>query len=173
MPFLEVMHQYFRGEKLEAWFFILPLGVTLIGFGVTALRVERGGFAWGVAVPAILFGLVLVGTGLGVGLRTDGQVAGLERGFGESPAAFVHNELPRMKKVNANFRLTFVVFGVVAAIGLLFHYAAGTGWGRGLGAVLILIGGLGLLIDAFAEHRALPYTTALEELADGGRSSRP
>ena len=83
MPFLEVMQQYFRGEKLESWFFILRSGLALIGFGVTALRAERGGFAWGVAVPALLFGLVLAATGLGVGLRTDGQVAAFERGFSE------------------------------------------------------------------------------------------
>lgn len=167
MPFLEVMHQYFRGEKLEAWFFILPSGLALVGFGITALRLERGSFAWGVAVPALLFGLVLAGTGLGVGLRTDRQVAALERGFSESPAALVLDELPRMKKVNANFRLTFVVFGVVVAIGLLLHYTVSAGWGRGLGAALVLIGGLGLLIDGFAERRAVPYTTALEQLHSG------
>ena len=34
MAFLEVLNTYFRGEKLEAWFFILPVGVLLLAFGI-------------------------------------------------------------------------------------------------------------------------------------------
>ena len=73
-------------------------------------------------------------------------------------------ELPRMEKVNANFRLTFYAFGVLVALGLVLHYVGGQ-WGRGLGAALILIGALGLLVDSFAERRAEPYTQALQEIA--------
>ena len=164
MSFLEVMQTYFRGEKLEALFFILPVGLLLVAFGAVALRAERGGYAWGIAVPSIIFGLVLVGTGIGVSARTTGQVAELEQGLDEAPAAMVSKELPRMQKVNNNFRTTFYVFGVLAAIGLTLHYL-NTTWGRGLGAVLILIGAIGLLIDGFAERRAAPYTVALEQLA--------
>ena len=54
MSFLEIMNTYFRGEKIEALFFILPIGLALIAFGAVALKAEHGGFAWGVAVPAIL-----------------------------------------------------------------------------------------------------------------------
>ena len=38
-------------------------------------RTIRGGFAWGIAVPCVLFGLVLAGTGIGITLRTPGQAA--------------------------------------------------------------------------------------------------
>lgn len=99
MPFIDVMHTYFRGEKIEAIFFIATTGIALVIFGLTALKAERGGYAWGVAVPALLFGLVLVGVGAGVGLRTDKQVAEIERSFQQSPAALVQKELPRMEKV--------------------------------------------------------------------------
>lgn len=47
MNFTPIMQSYFRGEKLEALFFIIPAGVAL---GVVALRAERGAFAWGIAV---------------------------------------------------------------------------------------------------------------------------
>ena len=102
MSFLEIMHTYFHGEKFEALYFILPVGILLLSFGVVALKAERGGFAWGVAIPCLLFGLIFMGTGIGVGTRTKGQVADHEQTFQKSPAAMVQKELPRMEKVNTN-----------------------------------------------------------------------
>jgi len=165
MSFIEIMHTYFRGEKLEAFWFILPVGLLLVIFGIVALKAERGGFAWGIAIPCLIFGVVLMGTGIGVGSRTNRQISNIEQGFHEDPAAMVQKELPRMEKVNANFKLTFIVFGMLAAVGLGIHYLGGPNWGRGLGAVLILISAIGLLVDGFAERRAEPYTAAMEQLA--------
>lgn len=165
MSFLDIMLTYFHGEKLEAFGFILPVGIVLVILGITAIRAEQGGFAWGIAIPSILMGLVLIGTGISVGARTNNQVAALEHTYQENPVVMVKEELPRMEKVNANFRITFYVFGLLAALGLGIHYLGGAELGRGLGATLILIGALGLLIDGFAERRAEPYTTALQEIA--------
>jgi hypothetical protein len=165
MSFVEIMHTYFRGEKLEAFWFILPIGIFLVIFGAVALKAERGGFAWGVAIPCLIFGLVFIGTGIGVGSRTNRQISIIEQGFHEDSAAMVQQELPRIEKVNANFKLTFIVFGVLAAVGLIVHYFGGPNWGRGLGAALILISAIGLLVDGFAERRAEPYTVALEQIA--------
>ncbi len=170
MPFIEVMHRYFRGEKTEALFFIATTGLALVVFGLTALKAERGGYAWGVAVPSILYGLVLIAVGATVGLRTNHQVAELAQSFQQSPAAMVQKELPRMEKVNATFHATYYVLGIVAAAGLLIHYLGGPEWGRGLGATLILLGAIGLLIDGFAERRAQPYTAALQQLDAAYRS---
>jgi len=57
MSFIEIMHTYFRSEKLEAFWFILPVGILLFIFGIVALKAERGGFAWGVAIPCLIFGI--------------------------------------------------------------------------------------------------------------------
>jgi hypothetical protein len=165
MAFIEIMHTYFRGEKLEALWFILPIGIFLVIFGAVALKAERGGFAWGVAIPCLIFGLILIGTGIGVGSRTNRQIFNIEQGFHEDSAAMVQKELPRMKKVNANFKLTFIVLGALTAVDLGVHYLGGPDWGRGLGAALILISAIGLLVDGFAERRAEPYTAALEQIA--------
>ena len=165
MSFLDVMNAYFQGEKLEALWYILPSGILLVVLGITALKVEQGGFAWGVAVPCFLFGLILLGTGIGVGFRTDSQVAKLERVYAQSPAQLAEIEMPRMEKVNANFRTTFYLFGVIVFFGLGVHYLGGEHWGRAIGAVLILAGGIGLLIDGFAERRAVPYTEALQQIS--------
>jgi hypothetical protein len=87
----------------------------------------------------------------------------------------VQSELPRMLKINTNIRLTSFAFAALAAVGLSLHYLVTTDWARGLGAVLILAGAIGLLIDGFAEWRALPYTQVLELIAEehGGPTSRP
>lgn len=77
-----------------------------------------------------------------------------------------------MEKVNANFKLTLFVFGVLAAVGLGVHYLGGPNWGRGLGAALILISAIGLLVDGFAERRAEPYTVALEQIAGTQSTTR-
>ena len=45
MPFLEIMHAYFRGERIEALYFIVPIGVLMLAFAAVTLRAERGGFA--------------------------------------------------------------------------------------------------------------------------------
>ena len=84
---------------------------------------------------------------------------------GLAQQVLAREERGRMAKVNANFRLTYFAFGLVAAFGIVIHYLGGVDWGRGLGAALILIGGIGLLIDGFAERRAEPYTQALDALS--------
>lgn len=81
-------HVLSRG-KIEAIYFIAVTGLLLVIFGVAALKAERGGYAWSVAIPSILFGIVLVGVGAGVGLRTDKQVAAIESGLQESPSMLV------------------------------------------------------------------------------------
>ncbi|MGI9305602.1 MAG: hypothetical protein ACR2RB_23285 [Gammaproteobacteria bacterium] len=172
MSFIEIMNTYFRGEKLEAYWFILPAGVALVLLGAVAFKVEKGGFALGVAIPCLLFGLILIGTGLGVGTRTAGQIAEIHNAFLEDPVTIGRKELARMEKVNANFRMTYFAFGVLVLAGLLVHYFGGGNWGRGLGAMLILAGGIGLLIDGFAERRAEPYTAALQALSDNQSKSQ-
>lgn len=171
MTFLETMHAYFRGEKQEALWFMVPLGLALVGFAVVALRVERGGFAWGVAAPCLLFGVVALATGGTVAARTDGQVAALERAHAASPAELARAELPRMEKVEADFQRYFVGFCILCAAGLALVALVRTGWARGLGSALLLVGALGFLIDGFASRRAVPYTAALTELA--GRRGLP
>lgn len=71
-----------------------------------------------------------------------------------------------MEKVNANFRFTFYALGVLVAVGLALVLLVHTDWARGLGPALILAGAIGFFIDGFAERRAVPYTVALENVAE-------
>ncbi|MEZ4384254.1 MAG: hypothetical protein R3A79_23170 [Nannocystaceae bacterium] len=165
MGFHEIMLEYFRGERVGALLFILPVGLLLVGLAITALKAERGAFALGLAIPTALVGVLLIGAGATIGLRTPGQVAALERAHAEDPAAMVAVELPRMRKVNANWPRLVAVWAGFVVIGLGLRFGARAEWAHGVGPALILIGACGLLIDGFAERRAIPYTAALAALA--------
>ncbi|MEW5741844.1 MAG: hypothetical protein AB1938_23215 [Myxococcota bacterium] len=164
-PFLQHLQDYFRGERAEALYFIVPTGVALLGLAVVALRVERGGFALGMAIPLFVFGLFMLTVGLVVGLRTPKQVATLEAEYAASPRAMVQKELPRMRKVNANWPVYVRAYGILILLGLLLRFVTQADWARGVGPALVLVGALGFVIDGFAERRAHPYTEALESLA--------
>jgi hypothetical protein len=165
MPFLDVMHAYFRGERIESLYFIVPIGIAMVAFAAVTLRAERGGFAWGLAVPLVLFGVFAIGIGAAVGLRTTGQVGELEAGFQSDPGAMVAEELPRMRKVNDNWPIYIGVWTTLVLGGLGLRFGLKADWAHGVGPAIILIGAMGFLIDGFAERRARPYTEALEVLA--------
>jgi len=159
------MHTYFRGERIEALYFIVPIGVAMVAFATVTLRAERGGFAWGLAVPLVLFGLFAIGIGAAVGLRTTGQVAAIEAGFHSDPGAMVAEELPRMQKVNDSWPIYIGMWTTLVLVGLGLRFGLKADWAHGVGPAIILIGAMGFLIDGFAERRARPYTEALEALA--------
>ncbi len=161
MDLLAVMHEYFRGERIESLYVIAPVGAACVLFGGALLKTERSGFFIGVAAPFILLGAALLATGLAVGLRTPSQMSALESKLETDRAAFVAEELPRMKKVNANWPVYLTTWCVFAVVGLGLRFGLSREWSHGLGIALVFFGGVGLLIDGFAERRARPYTEAL------------
>ena len=165
MSFLEIMHAYFRGERIEALYFIVPTGLAMLALAAVALRAERGGFAWGLAVPLALCGVLLIGVGAAVGFRAAGQTTAIESGFQNDPVAMLSEELPRMQKVNENWPVYVGIWTTLVIAGLALRFGLKADWAHGLGPALILIGAVGFLIDGFAERRARPYTEALEVLA--------
>ncbi len=53
-----------------------------MAFAAVTLRAERAGFAWGLAIPLIVFGLFAIAVGAAVGLRTALLLVGLGLRFG-------------------------------------------------------------------------------------------
>lgn len=165
MPFLEQLQVYFRGERVEALFFIAPAALILFVVAGAAVKSEGGAFGIGMAVPMVLFGLVALGTGLAVGLRTPSQMATLEAEYAASPKVMVEKELPRMRKVNANWPIFLGTWAALVLVGLALRFGLTAEWAHGVGPGLIIVGAMGFLIDGFAERRSRPYTAALEALA--------
>lgn len=171
MDFIDVMHGYFRGERMQA-LLIVPAGVLFLGTAFAAWRTQHGGQAWATAVPAAIFGLILVGVGLGVALRTPAQVAGLEAHHARDVAAMLQDEVPRMQQVMVLFSRTIPTFGVLTLVGLGLRFGLrGNEWAAALGAVLVAGGGIGLMVDGFAARRAEVYLGALERLAAAHQTS--
>ena len=166
-PFLEILHAYFRGEKLATLGLALPFGLVLVAGALWFARADRTPFGWGLAAPLVLLGVVLAGVGLAVGLRTDGQVAALVQAYTADPATFVGPELSRMHKVNANWPILTTAWVAFIAVGLALRFFVHREWTEGLALGLVFLGGVGFLFDGVAERRARPYTVALEHLATG------
>jgi hypothetical protein len=122
MTFLEQMHDSFRGERIEALFFIAPAAVVLFILAAVAVKSEGGAFGIAMAVPLVVFGLVAFGTGLAVGLRTPSQVAALEQAYAASPGAMVAEELPRMRKVNTAWPVYLGTWTVLVLAGLVLRF---------------------------------------------------
>lgn len=162
MSFLDVMHDYFKGERAEALLFIVPLGIASLVAGALLVFGVREAFARGVGAPCLVLGLVLAGVGGAVALRTPSQVATFEARYRADAASAVKEELARMRKVNAAWPVYLACWVAFAVAGLALRFGLRSDFAQGLGVALVFFGGAGLLIDGFAERRARPYTAALE-----------
>ena len=165
MPFLTVMQSYFRGERIESLGFILPFGVFCLAIAWAAVRAERNAFGWGFAVPVALIALVCVSVGAGVGLRTPGQIQRLSAQVQEDPKAFLAEEIPRMEQVNRNWPTYRVAWIAFVVIGAALRFVLRADWAHGAGIGLMFMGAGGIIIDGFAERRAMVYMEALRALS--------
>lgn len=164
MTFHDTMQSYFRGERVESLVFILPFGLFCLAMAGVAIRAERNGFGWGFAVPMALLALLSLGVGGGVGLRTPGQLQALTAQLEANPSAFLAEEIPRMEKVNRNWATYRAVWIAALVVGALLRFALKADWAHGAGIGLIFLGAAGLIIDGFAERRAMVYADALQTL---------
>jgi hypothetical protein len=162
MNIVQMMTEYLRGEKLEALVFILPLGLASMVFGAWLLTDSKEAFFRGVAGPFVVLGLVLTVTGATVGFRTPAQVERLSAAYVAQPEQTRVEEQARMGKVNAAWSTYLTTWALFAIVGMVLRFALKNEFGRGIGTALVFFAGVGLLIDGFAERRAVPYTRALE-----------
>jgi hypothetical protein len=162
MNIIDIMTNYLRGEKLEALVFILPLGLASIVFGAWLLTDAKEPFFRGVAWPFLVLGLALTVTGATVGFRSPAQTERLTAAFVAQPEPTRAEEHARMEKVNRAWPVYLTIWAAFAVVGLLLRFALQNEFARGIGIALVFFGGVGMLIDGFAERRAHPYTKALE-----------
>jgi hypothetical protein len=163
MSFMEILLEYFRGEK-QVGIALAVVGVGLLAFAGWVFRTQTGGFAWGLAVPFLLFGLAFGGGGTYLALRTDRQVADLTAKYEKDPRTLLAVEVPRMERVNANWPRVKITWTVVIGVALVLLFAVRRDWASGLGLALLAVSTILFFTDVFAERRALVYTEALGKL---------
>jgi hypothetical protein len=171
MNFLTTMQTYFRGERIEAAGFILPIGLGGIILGAALLRSERTPFETAFAIPSILCGLALAVTGAVVAFRTESQLSSLTALWQADTARFAAEETARMAKVNAAWPVYLKMWIAFVIGGGLLRFALKAEWAHGVGIALLFYGAAGLVIDGFAERRAKPYTQAITALGSENSKS--
>ncbi len=168
------LHTYYAGEKAAAPLLVAP-GVASVGVGVALLATDSSAFARGVAYPSIGLGVVEAGVGLVLYLRTDAQVAGLDRQLALEPRAFQAAESRRLRGVRDTFNLLLLTESVVAGVGAGLLAVGGltrSETARGVGLGLVAQSTVLFFFDTFALARATRYLGALDgfAVAAGGES---
>lgn len=157
---MDALHTYFDGER-QAGLCAALLGLISCAFA-TWLWSTTSTFR-AMLVPLGLVGLIQLGVGVGLWVKTPGQVAALQSALGPSqPAAAAHTarstEIVRMERVMKNFLVIKAVELVLIAVGVgLIFGMRQRGWVVGVGMGLLVQGAVMLAFDVFAEARGEPY----------------
>ena len=155
---------YFAAEKAESLVF-LGFGLVGVAFAVFALWRLRDPLFKGMAIPLLLVGLIQIGVGATIHLRTDTQLAALKAQVQAVPQDFKTRELARMATVGTSFSVykgieaTFIVVGLFLAL----KRNARRFW-RGFGLGMLIQGALMLPADLLAEDRAAAYVRQIEAM---------
>lgn len=156
MPTSELL-RYFTAEKQGA-VLIAALGATSAIFAAY-LWFTRSSFR-AMAWPLVILGAGQMAVGTGLLLRTDSQVVRLEEGLRTDPRSTIDSELARMGKVHRLFKIVQAVEVVLLVAGIFLALAFRSrqlAWAA-VGMGLTLQAAITLVLDLFAEHRALAYT---------------
>jgi uncharacterized membrane protein YczE len=153
------IRDYFLAEKHGALLFMLA-GVAAIALAAWLLHRRS---AWrGMAVPLVAVGLIQLGVGTAVYVRSDAQSAQLQQWHRDDVVKFKAAEVPRMRTVLASFEryksieLGLLAFGMALVV-LLRNRPFWLAFGFGL----VMQAGFMLALDFFAQARAQAYFNAV------------
>ena len=164
MNFPEYMLIYFKGEK-NLGVFLIVLGVAVLGFSGYLWQAHKDWLAYGMIIPLLIFGLAGIGGGAGLAYRTNKQISELTNLYQSDKQAYAAQEQSRMEKVNANWPRLKLVYAVIILISLGLFFFVKKDWCTGLALALILICSILLIVDVFAEKRAIIYTEQIRLIA--------
>jgi hypothetical protein len=158
----ELLREYFAGEKAEA-FWILATGIVALGGAVALWAWAREPFARGLAAALLVVAALGLGVGGTVYFRSDAQAARLVELRDSDPARFAVEEGARIRQVVRSFAFYRYGYAVAVLVALVMVFALGRPWQHGFAVGLLLLAALGLVVDFYAEHRAVRYEQGLVE----------
>lgn len=158
----DTMHRYFEGEMNERWAFG-GLGLASVGAGI-GLATAGKPATIGAAVPLLAVGVIQLALGIGLWVRTPGQVAALDAQLDGDLKGFVLAERLRMARVNRGFALykiietsLFFAGAGLAGVGGITSTESLFGAGLALAGEALAM----LVLDLFAQARGQGYERAL------------
>jgi predicted transporter len=141
---------------------LIVLGIAVLVFAGYLWQAHRDSLAYGMLIPLLIFGLAGIGGGAGLAYRTNRQIAELTNLYQVDKQAFAAQEEARMQKVNANWPRLKLSYAVIIFISLGLFFLVKKDWMTGLTLALILICSMLLIVDVFAEKRAIIYTEQIK-----------
>jgi hypothetical protein len=163
MDFVEAMQAYFAGEKVTGVVFAC-YGALLLGAAIGLYRVDSGPFAWGFLVPIGVVGLGALVGGAVLAAKTGPQLDALVSLYQTDADGFIAQELPRMRKVNANWPRLEMTWTVIIVASLAVIWTGWREWASGVALALLVAAASAMVLDVFAERRARVYTAQIEAL---------
>lgn len=164
MGFLEAVELYFRGERITGYL-LIPVGVVAVAAGVYLWRVHGAPTARGMGIPLLIIGAAMAIGGPLLARTVNARQDRLEASFADSPAEPVAAELARIEKVNRNWRYLKIAWAGLAAVAFALVFAVGREWVHGVALALLIAVAALMVIDTFAEQRAVTYETHLRALS--------
>ncbi len=162
MSALGPLHRYFRAEKQAA---LVCAALGLVALSIAA-GLRRAGDPFGnMALPVGMMALLQVTVGGALAWRTGPQVDRLLVGLERTPARAKADELARMARVHASFRLAESAELILIAAALVLAV-----WLRArpplmaMGLAILVQATVLLALDLFAERRAHRYARWLRAL---------
>lgn len=159
----EELLRYFDGERTGS---VLYLVVAAVAILVSVHLLANESDYRFVAAPLLVVAALQLVAGGAVFLRTPKQVTRLAVELDDQPEAFRAAELPRMERVQRNFRIFKVVEIVLILAGILLTYLyRGNIALYSVGIGLIAQGAAMLVFDLLAERRADLYVEVLRNFS--------
>ncbi|MBN8222394.1 MAG: hypothetical protein J0L53_15840 [Spirochaetes bacterium] len=167
----DAMRTYFEKEKTAA---LIGMGGAIAAGGTGGYLVTQGDLAKGIGYSLIGIGAIGLVVGGSVYLRTDSQLAKLEKQLETTPREYKTFEGARMERVITQFTILKIAELSIFAGGVATTVVGTTQKAElttGIGIGLMLDAALLLLFDYFADARAQVYMQQIRDFTLAGRNT--
>ncbi|MBX3724111.1 MAG: hypothetical protein KF713_19850 [Turneriella sp.] len=167
----DAMRTYFEKEKTAA---LIGIGGAIAAGGTGGYLATQGDLAKGIGYSLIGIGVIGLVVGGSVYLRTDNQLAKLEKQLETTPREYKTFEGARMERVITQFTILKIAELSIFAGGVATTVVGTTQKAElttGIGIGLMLDAALLLLFDYFADARAQVYMQQIRDFTLAGRNT--
>lgn len=172
MDFAQQLVSYYKGEWLEAAL-LAAFGATLAGVTLaTGLYTDPCSLIEGFSYSMAFLAVSTLFAGAFQLYSNSRRLATMPAQYAQNPKAFVQAELNRFEGkggVNSWWMPLKILWAIFVIGGISVPLVIGSELVQGVAIGLLVLGGVGFVIDGFAHRRAKQYTAAL--LAQNGVQS--